>query len=240
LLGFSEVNWQPVLVAVDGSSRLGRAKRFSILFHVGVLQQAALAGWSEYRSSSGEQIIAMHPRLLSAYVETLANGVIVDPVAVADAAGSSGLLDDQDEASAERTRTVVTKLVRRSAFGRDVCAAYGNKCGLCGITLGLPEGAHIYPAGAPNSPDAVWNGVALCRNHHRVFDLHRLWIAPGDGEVRWHPEILDEAGRVPIVRNFVDNTRGRLAMPQRALHRPRQDMFERRYEFAGSLYDWAA
>jgi HNH endonuclease len=240
LLGLGDVNGQPVVVVVDGRSRVARPRRFSILFHVGALEQAALSGWAEYRSSTGEQIFAMNPRLLPAFVEAAIHGVAVDALAVADAAQASGLLEIDGDESAERTRTIVSKLVRRASFGKKVCSAYRQRCAMCGIALGLPEGAHIYPVNAPGSQDETWNGIALCRNHHRVFDLHRLWISPDDGAIRWHPEILGTAEQEPIVANFVDNTRARIALPSRAIHRPRGEMFVRRYELAGGLYEWAA
>lgn len=239
LIGLASVEGEPILVAVDGSTRVGRPRRFSILFHVSVLQEARLTGWSEYESTTGEHIIAMHPRLLPAFVDAMAHGVRLDALAVSDAAESSGLLDDEEDPPAERTRSVVSRLVRRAAFGKKVCRAYGNRCAMCGISIGLPEGAHIYPASAPNSPDSVWNGISLCRNHHRIFDLHRLWVSPDDGEVRWHPEVLLIAETEQVVRNFVDNTAPNIAMPRSAVHRPRPEMFEQRYEFVRGLYDWA-
>lgn len=238
-VGLGESHGQPILVAVDASSRVGRHARFSILFNVAALQQAALSGWSEYRSNSGEQMFAMNPQLLPAYIEALAHQVLIDPLAVADAAAASGLADDpDDEQSAERTRSTVSRLVRRAGFGKDVCSAYGNLCAMCGISLSLTEGAHIYPASAPNSSDAVWNGLSLCRNHHRIFDLHRIWISPVNGTIRWHPDILQLAEADAIIANFVDNTRADIATPAVAVHRPRKAMFEQRYDFVGEPYDW--
>jgi putative restriction endonuclease len=110
---------------------------------------------------------------------------------------------------------------------------------MCGISIGLPEGAHIYPASAPSSPDRIWNGLSLCRNHHRVFDTHRIWVSPDDGAVRWHPELIEIADSDEVVRNFVENTAANLASPRRAVHRPRREMFEQRYDYIGGLYDWA-
>jgi len=238
LVGLAAVNGRAILVAVDGRSRVGRPARFSILFNVSALQEAAISGWSEYRSSTGEHIFAMHPRLLPAFVEALGHGVLVDQAAIADAAAASGLAQGDDEEAAERARNMVSRLVRRAAFGREVCAAYESKCAMCGLSLGLPEGAHIYPASAPQSSDRIWNGLALCRNHHRIFDLHRVWVSPADGGIRWHPEILERAAAEPIIANFVDNTRTHIAMPPRAAHRPRQQMFEMRYEYVGPSYGW--
>ena len=96
LVGYAEHQGTPVLVVVDGRSRLGRATRFSILFNVSVIQQAALTGWGEYTSTTGETIVALNPKLLPAYVEALVAGVTLDENSVAETAAASGLLNDND------------------------------------------------------------------------------------------------------------------------------------------------
>lgn len=244
LVGYAEYQGTPVLVVADGRSRLGRATRFSILFNVSVIQQAALTGWGEYTSTTGETIVALNPKLLPAYVEALVAGVMLDEDSVADTAAALGLLNDNDdqddEESAERARSAVSRLVRRAAFSREVLSAYSHKCAMCSINLGLLEGAHIYPASAPGSADQAWNGLALCRNHHRLFDRYQIWVDPQDQSVRWRPDVLQLAQVERIVTNLVENTRPRIALPRIQRHHPRPEMFRQRYELAGALYDWAA
>ena len=240
LVGIAKHGGQNILVVADGTSRLGRTTRFSILFDIGIVVQASISGWSEYLSSSGERIVAMRPPLLPAYVDAIANHVVLDPATVEDMAAASGLLDEQDDESVERTRIAVSRLVRRAAFGKDVCDAYENRCAMCGISLGLLEGAHIYPASAPGSSDKVWNGLALCRNHHRLFDRHRIWVSADDHRIVWHPEVLANGLVEPIAANLVQNTRPHIALPTKPAHRPRKAMFDQRYELAKSQYEWAA
>ncbi len=240
LVGLGYAGNQPILVAVDGSTRVNRATRFSILFNISAMQEAALTGWSEYHSSTGERIIAMRPRLLPAYIEAVAENVLIDAGSVGDAALAAGLLENDDDESGERVRATVTRLVRRAAFGREVCVAYANRCAVCGIGLDLLEGAHIYPATAPGSPDKVWNGLALCRNHHRLFDRHKLWISPTDRRVLLHPEIHQAAVNEAVVASLVTHTRGIIALPSLSRHHPRSYMFTQRYDMASALYEWAA
>lgn len=72
---------------------------------------------------------------------------------------------------------------RRSGFSRTVREAYDYRCAVCGNRWQDEDGyfeveaAHIYPvAGADSSdafeggPDALQNGMALCRTHHWAFD----------------------------------------------------------------------
>ena len=59
----------PVLVVADGRSRVGRQKRFSILFNVSLLQEARAKGVATYVSSTGEVIYACLPELLPTIVD---------------------------------------------------------------------------------------------------------------------------------------------------------------------------
>ena len=240
LLGLGVVNGTEIVVAVSGATRVGREARFSILFNVAIMEEAVLTGWSEYQSGTGETIVAMHPRLLPAFVEALIHNVVLDPSSVSDAASASGLLEHEDNESSERTRVAVSRLVRRAAFGRDVCHAYEYKCAMCGIGLGLLEGAHIYPASAPGSTGRTWNGLALCRNDHRLFDRHKVWIDPAGKAISWHPEIIGQAKNEPIVANLLANTQPQIALPRLARDHPRAEMFHQRYQLIEALYDWAA
>lgn len=240
LVGVTKLDDAHILVATDGTGRLGYTTRFSVLFDIAIVAQAAISGWAEYISTSGERIVALQPRLLPAFIDALASNVNLDPATVEDIAAAAGLLEDQDDESAERTRVAVTRLVRRAAFGKEVCDAYEGRCAMCGISLGLLEGAHIYPATAPGSSDKVWNGLALCRNHHRLFDRHRIWVSATDYRIVWHPDILAISAVEPIAANLVQNTRDAIAMPTLAAHRPRKAMFDRRYALAQSQYEWAA
>ena len=228
----------PVLVAVDGRSRLGKTERFSLLFHERVLREAATLGWSEYVSATGERFIGMNPQLFPVAVELLMSGVTPSIVGLVSAATASGLLTSPTPEAAERARKAASVLVRDAKFSQDVRNAYGAKCAMCGLGIELVEGAHILPVSAPGSTDDVWNGIALCRNHHRAFDTHRLHIDAATYRVRKHPSILAAAAGDAAVRRFIDQTLPILTLPPSAALRPRPAMLQARGHFFKQEYGW--
>jgi putative restriction endonuclease len=56
--------------------------------------------------------------------------------------------------------------------------------------LGIVEAAHIVPVSEPDSEDSVWNGIALCPNHHRLYDRNLL-VLTEDLQVAVDGERLD-------------------------------------------------
>ncbi len=72
----------------------------------------------------------------------------------------------------------------RKAFPRDpqfkkkVLAAYGHACCVCKRQLGIVEAAHIIPHSVDNSPNTVDNGLALCIEHHALYDTALLLPGP--------------------------------------------------------------
>ena len=108
---------------------------------------------------------------------------------------------------------------------------------MCGLDFGLVQGAHIYPASAPASPDEPWNGLSLCANHHTAFDRHMVWVHPDTRAVVLHPRVLEQEHVAAL--SFIDGTADVLAEPDYDSSRPKSEMFERRYEFYGDRYAWA-
>lgn len=238
LVGLS-LNPSPVLVAVDGRSRLGRTTRFSLLFHERVLHEAATSGWSEYTSSTGERFIGTHPQLFPIAVDLITSGVAPSIMALSSAAVASGLLSDPSADAAERARKAASRLIRDAKFSQAVRKAYGAKCAMCGLGIELVEGAHILPVSAPGSTDDVRNGIALCRNHHRAFDTHRIHVDPATYRVKKHPSILSAATSDPAVKIFSDQTLPLLTLPVAAALRPHPLMLQKRLDFFKKEYDWS-
>ncbi|HET7616141.1 MAG TPA: HNH endonuclease, partial [Bacillales bacterium] len=64
----------------------------------------------------------------------------------------------------------------RKAFPRDprfkqrVLSAYDQTCCICGRQLALVQAAHIIPHNIEDSPNDVTNGLALCIEHHKLYD----------------------------------------------------------------------
>jgi hypothetical protein len=244
LLGLYVYQEKPILVGVDGHSRVGRFARFSILFHKRLIEEAAARGWAVYTSSTGENIYAFNPALLPILVEIVASGIEARPAIstshkIADAIIASGLLDDDSEPARERARRAAEVPVRHHAFGKVVVSLYDGHCAMCGLDYGLLAGAHIYPVGAPGSPDKAWNGIALCPNHHAVFDAHKIWVEPNSYKIAIHPSLIDEIEENNALKALVGTTYAKLAKPNETAALPKPEMFERRYDYFEGQYDWA-
>jgi hypothetical protein len=83
-----------------------------------------------------------------------------------------------------RMTTEVSRVARDTNVVKILKTLYGNKCQVCGTTIGLPgneysEAHHIKPLGQPhNGPDVTGNVLILCPNHHVEFDLGYIAINP--------------------------------------------------------------
>jgi hypothetical protein len=240
LIGLWDTNGPPVLVAAEPEVRIGDTTRFSVLFPERLFREAQQFGWAEpYRNNKGNLHWSFLPSLLPAFIEVFQTKVVVDPATIQIAAVSSGLVDNPDDASAARARQATMRLVRDAKFGQSVVVAYGGRCAMCGINLGLVSGAHIYPVRAVDSVDEVWNGVALCDNHHRAFDSHRLWVEPSERQLKIHPSILEHAESDERSHVFVATTFPSLADPRQSSDLPKPEMFTQRYAYFTDAYDWA-
>jgi hypothetical protein len=152
----------------------------------------------------------------------------------------SGLADGDglDFAAVERSRRASTAIVRDARFSRRVATAYAGMCAMCGLDVGLVQGAHIYPAAAPGSADEPWNGLALCPTHHAAFDRHLVAVKPADGSIHYREELSSQRSTSPAVDSLIGSTYSLLATPADEALRPRRDMFERRYAHFEGSYDW--
>ena len=85
--------------------------------------------------------------------------------------------------AAPRVSSNVLRVVRDTALGRHVKSLYAYRCQVCGIRLeceGGPyaEAAHVRPFRRPHDgPDELSNVLALCPNHHVLFDNGAFSIA---------------------------------------------------------------
>jgi hypothetical protein len=237
LIGLAEsADNHPILIGLDGSDRVDRDARFSILFHRRIIQEARVQGIAYYESAKGERIYAFRPELFSTFVEVL--GVDIPFGVVQAVVAASAPPVGPDPIASERTRRAASILVRHHSFGRRVKLAHGGKCCLCGLGVNLVTSAHIYPASAPDSPDNVSNGLALCPNHHAAFDSHDLWIDPVTLAPRFSLRYLAAAETSAPLQAFIAGTFQAVALPQDEQHRPSPEMLTRRYEYYSGKYDW--
>ena len=231
---------RPVIVLADPYRRANSTTRYSIFENLTALTEAIEVGWLTQGSSSGEIIRYLYPALLPLAVEARADEAAISDEIVQAVVLGSGLAegDGTDLAARARVRRASSSIVRDARFGRSVIAAYAGLCAMCGLGVGLVQGAHIYPASAPNSPDETWNGLALCPTHHAAFDKHLVAVKPSDGSIAFRAKVLDQFALSAAVRSFVDSTYESLAIPTKEGLRPRKDMFELRYAHFDGEYDW--
>jgi hypothetical protein len=246
LLGVWEEDTQidmgrPVLVSADPVHRIGLMTRYSVFVSLAMLRHALASGWAEDESSSGESMRCFSPPLLPLSYAADRAGAPPPTSAMAAAIEGSGLLtagDAEAPEAAQRARQAGSRLVRDSRFSRRVVDAYDGLCAMCGLDVGLVQGAHIYPVSAPGAYDEPWNGLALCGNHHLAFDRHVLGVRSETLEIVFHSAILDQMSSSPAVEALVQGTFGRLAEPRVASARPKPEMFDRRCEYYVDNYAW--
>ena len=68
---------------------------------------------------------------------------------------------------------------RDPKFSKNTLLAYDYSCCVCQRQMGLVEAAHIIPHAEEDSPSTVTNGLALCVEHHKLYDDALLLPAPG-------------------------------------------------------------
>ena len=167
----------PVLYAADATKRETNVTRFSVFAKIEELQIAADEGWSEAENATGETITYFHPSLLPTYVEALVNDVHLPAQDVELAVEAAGIpeiaaLPEEErtpleQAAAERVRRATSAVVRDARFSRWVLSAYEGKCALCGIGLGLVQGA------AHLSGFSAWVS-GRCPERHRALQQSPL------------------------------------------------------------------
>jgi hypothetical protein len=239
LIGLWEETGHPLLVALAAEPRIGKESRQSLFMPLSLLRRAEISGWAEQYSSTGEPLVAFHPAMLPVYAAAIAAGLHISSRQVESVLNAAGLGEGDEATNGQRARRATTQLVRDALFGRRVCEAYGSLCAMCGFNFSLVQGAHIYPASAPESNDAIWNGISLCHNHHAAFDRHRIYVHPETRKIQIHPEFLAHAGKNEACRLFVENTFPQLSAPELQRGHPKDEMFQRRYSFFDPMYKWA-
>lgn len=209
LLGYSP--FYGVFVAWEAKRHQDSGYSKNLQVKADLLEQASISGWAidaPRRTDAGQEVrAAIYPshlkRFLSLSIEADALGREGEERTSFLLAGAPDLdaLDlrarsERGEklplADVERARKLATgtRLVREAGFSKRVLDSYGHKCAVCEIQLTVLEGAHIIPVHDPKGSDEVWNGLALCCNHHRLYD-RRIMLIDRDAFVRANEETLE-------------------------------------------------
>jgi putative restriction endonuclease len=100
--------------------------------------------------------------------------------------GGSGEIADSSNGKREKFTFERTAYPRDAVFTRSVLAAYGQTCCICDRQLGLVQAAHIIPHAEDDSPNVVQNGLAMCVEHHKLYD--DALLLPGPKQVLYFNE----------------------------------------------------
>ena len=92
--------------------------------------------------------------------------------------GTSGTFKAGQAGKRERFNFKRTAYPRDPLFKRQVMDAYDRTCCVCGRQLAIVQAAHIIPHSEPDSLDTIANGLALCIEHHRLYDSALLLPGP--------------------------------------------------------------
>lgn len=183
LLGYSPL--YSVFTAWEARCHASSGYSKNLQFREELLEACLSNGWAVgeiRRTDNGPEVrVAVHPLHLGRYLSTMAEAdakklfgeerreffISNRPNLVSESSDTTTELP----AVAPRSRILATRLRRSASFGPNVIAEYGQTCAICSTQLRIVEGAHIIPIHDERSSDEVWNGICLCRNHHRLFDL---------------------------------------------------------------------
>ena len=122
-------------------------------------------------------VIAMHSSMLTFYLknmEELHSMNNEEDIISAMKGGTtnkeiSSISSDED-LSEISTKYWAQQRKRDPKFRKSVLTAYNSACCVCGRQLGIVEAAHIIPANHKATSNSVKNGLALCVEHHVLYD----------------------------------------------------------------------
>lgn len=92
--------------------------------------------------------------------------------------GTSDEVDVEDGDIQEKFSYQRWSFPRDPHFKESVLKAYQRTCCICNRQLGIIQAAHIIPHSISGSPNTVQNGLALCIEHHKLYDDGLLLPGP--------------------------------------------------------------
>lgn len=227
LLGYSPLFG--VFTAWDASLHFASGYSKNLQFKEELLEECVGCGWAvaeQRRTDNGPEIrVAVHPLHLVRYLQAMkdadARNLVGEARRLFFISRRPELAVDEIEqaetdveivAGMERGRVAATRLSRSGTFGPKVLAEFGQACAICQTQLRIVEGAHIIPIHDARCRDEVWNGVSLCRNHHRLFDQKIVRLNPDglvivqDDDIRCLEGLGVLGGFESVIRPFIGQT----------------------------------
>jgi putative restriction endonuclease len=214
LLGYSPLF--SVFTAWDAGLHYESGYSKNLQFREDLLENCLVTGWAVgdvRRTDNGPEVrMAVHPLHLTRYIRAMAEAdnrnlcgedrrnfyISRRPITIEE----QQLVDVPEISSTgKRTRVTSTRLSRSGTFAPNVLAAFGRTCAICHTQLRIVEGAHIIPIHDERCRDEVWNGICLCRNHHRLFDL-RIVRLNSEGVVGVQPDDIKYLRALGVLGGF--------------------------------------
>jgi putative restriction endonuclease len=147
-------------------------------------------------------------------------------------AGSRGEIDVVEGKQREKMTFERTAYPRDPKFMELVLGAYEKTCCICGRQLGFVQAAHIIPHSEPDSPNDVRNGLALCVEHHRLYDDALLLPGPGKKLV-FNPErakFLQQTNQGEGIDGIIELSKKGYRVPSRTELQPLDKYLQRGLE----------
>ena len=135
--------------------------------------------------------LSMHPTALGPYLENIGMFHSLDSeaevyselkhaatVRLGDSTKCSIDVDSNDNELRRKFMYTRSAYPRDPRFRAAVLEAYGHACCICGRQLDILEAAHIIPHSDEFSSDSIENGLAMCPEHHMLYDSGLLLPGP--------------------------------------------------------------
>lgn len=189
LLGYSPLHGLFTSWQIEGHQDAGYSKNIQVTEEL--LDEASETGWAvaspRRNNRIGEEVrCAVHPlhleRLLEAYQYAKKHDLKGENLQAYLEAQAPELeprrpyLNQENLTEIKNERRIVEqrRWERCRHFAQKILPLYGHSCAVCEVQLKIIEAAHLIPVHDERSEDEDWNGIALCRNHHKLFDS-RVW-----------------------------------------------------------------
>jgi putative restriction endonuclease len=143
-----------------------------------------------------------------------------------------------DEFDAQAGNDRVRFTYERTAYPRDprfakrVLGAYGGACCVCGRQLGIVQAAHIIPHSEADCPNTVTNGLAMCIDHHRLYD-DALLLPQSGGSLFLNEDranYLLQIGQGSGLDGVRAIARNGYKVPNRVEHKPLDEYLQRGFD----------
>lgn len=163
--------WNPFMMR----DRFNVKETISLYSRFSIQKRAKNYKVAVYRDNNNQSIISFKPDYLGLYLDNLDSIHAASDNELNELIIKSDLLNETNEdgkLETDQNHFTIThsRPKRDPKFSNKVNEAYGYRCAMCGIQLGLIDAAHIIPFADEKGSDDVSNGISLCALHHRAYD----------------------------------------------------------------------